>query len=221
MMRATTLKASAAEVAKVIGYYAGLAEDELRRDGKSRGPVDYYVDPHEPPGQWWGDGCEAVALVGEVQPEQLAALLEARHPGNGHKLGKAFGDRSARAFDATFSAPKSVSVAWALAPERWMRDEIVAAQDAAGSAALGLFQHQGAVTRRGAKGIHQLDTRGLVVALFRQHTSRTVDPHLHTHGLVWAKVQDPQGRWFSSMRGSSSSTSAQSAGSTPRLCEPS
>lgn len=195
-MRATTLKASAGEMAKVISYYAGLAEDQLRRDGKSRGPVDYYVDPDEPPGQWWGDGCEAVGLAGEVQPEQLAALLEARHPGGGRKLGKAFGDSSARAFDATFSAPKSVSVAWALAPEKWMRDEIAAAQDAAVIAALGLFQNLGAVTRRGAKGIHQLDTRGLVVALFRQHTSRTVDPHLHTHGLVWAKVQDRSGLWF-------------------------
>lgn len=196
-MRATTLKASAGEVAKVIGYYAGLAEDQLRRDGKSRGPVDYYVDPHEPPGQWWGDGCEGVGLVGEVQPEQLAALLEARHPGSGRKLGKAFGDTSTRAFDATFSVPKSVSVLWALSKDPWIRNEILAAQDAAVIATLGLVQHRGALTRRGAKGIHQVETRGLVVALFRQHTSRTVDPHLHTHALVWAKVQDLAGGWFS------------------------
>lgn len=43
-MRATTLNASAGEVAKVLGHYAGLAEDQLRWDGKC-GPVDYDVDP--------------------------------------------------------------------------------------------------------------------------------------------------------------------------------
>ena len=53
-MRATTLKAGGAGVAGLVGYYAGLAEDHLRRDGLSRGPVDYYLDPNEPPGRWWG-----------------------------------------------------------------------------------------------------------------------------------------------------------------------
>jgi hypothetical protein len=37
----------------------------------------------------------------------------------------------------------------------------------------------------------------VAVALFRQHTSRTADPQLHTHALVMAKVQDPTGRWLS------------------------
>ena len=35
------------------------------------------------------------------------------------------------------------------------------------------------------------------MALFRQHTSRTVDPQLHTHAVIVAKVQDPTGRWLS------------------------
>ena len=36
-----------------------------------------------------------------------------------------------------------------------------------------------------------------MAALFRQHTSRDVDPQLHTHAVIWAKVQDPAGKWLS------------------------
>jgi conjugative relaxase-like TrwC/TraI family protein len=195
-MRAVTLKAAGDAVAQLIGYYAGLARDQQRRDGAARGPVDYYLDPSEPPGCWWGSGRSAVGLNGEVLPEQLQALLEGRQPTTGATLGRRFGDRSARAFDATFSAAKSVSVLWALSPDPWVRAEVAAAHDAAVDAALGWLERHGAVTRRGRDGVDQVDTRGLVAALFRQHTSRTADPQLHTHAVIWAKVQDPTGRWL-------------------------
>ena len=68
MMRATTLKAGGTGVKALVDYYAGLAEDQLRRDGRSRGPMDYYLDPNEPPGRWWGEGCPAVGLSGDVRP---------------------------------------------------------------------------------------------------------------------------------------------------------
>ena len=102
---------------ELIDYYAGLARDQLRRDGVGRGPVDYYLDPDEPPGRWWGSGCAAVGLDGEVVPR--AAAGDAGGPSSrppAATLGRRFGDRSARGFDATFSAPKSVSVLWALTP---------------------------------------------------------------------------------------------------------
>ncbi len=196
-MRVTTLKTGGDGLAALIDYYAGLAADQLRRDGVSRGPVDYYLDPQEPPGRWWGEGCAAMELAGEVQPEQLAALLEARHPGHGGRLGRGFGAESARAFDATFSATKSVSLLWALSPDPWVRAEVLAAQDTAVVAALDWLEHHGAVTRRGTDGVDQVDTQGLVAALFRQHTSRTADPQLHTHAVIAAKVQDPTGKWLS------------------------
>jgi conjugative relaxase-like TrwC/TraI family protein len=195
-MRAVTLKAAGDAVAQLIGYYASLARDQQRRDGVARGPVDYYLDPAEPPGRWWGSGCAAVGVDGEVLPEQLQALLEGRHPATGATLGRRFGDRSARGFDATFSAAKSVSVLWALSADPWVRAEVAAAHDAAVDAALSWLEFHGAVTRRGRDGVDQVDTRGLVAALFRQHTSRTADPQLHTHAVIWAKVQDPTGRWL-------------------------
>jgi hypothetical protein len=90
-MRAVTLKAAGDGVAQLIGYYAGLARDRLRRDGVARGPVDYYLDPAEPPGRWGGSGLSAVGLDGEVLPEQLQSLLEGRHPATGATLGRRFG----------------------------------------------------------------------------------------------------------------------------------
>lgn len=195
-MRVKTLKASADHLDGLLEYYAGLAEDRAA-PGPARGPVDYYLDPDEPPGRWWGSGTPALGLEGEVTPDELRALLEGRHPVTGAKLGRGFGDASARGFDATFSAPKSVSALWALTPDRWVRAEVLAAHDAAVDAAIGWFEGYGAVTRRGTNGVDQVDTRGVAVARFRQHTSRTLDPQLHTHAIIASKVQDPTGTWLS------------------------
>ena len=153
--------------------------------------MDYYLDPDEPPGRWWGNGRHDLGLDGTVTGDELRSVLEGRHPRSGVRLGRSFGDKSARGFDATFSAPKSVSVLWALTPDPWVRAEVLAAHDAAVDAALGWFQTHGAVTRRGTDGVFQVDTQGVTAALFRQHTSRTVDPQLHTHAIISSKVQDP------------------------------
>ncbi len=40
------------------------------------------------------------------------------------------------------------------------------------------------------------ETGGLSVAMFRQSTSRADDPQLHTHVVISAKVQTPDGRWL-------------------------
>lgn len=107
MMRVTTLKASADKLSGLLAYYAGLAEDR-EPPGLGRGPVDYYLDPDEPPGRWWGGGREALGLSGTVEGADLRELLDARHPGTSDRLGRRFGDSSARGFDATFSAEVGV-----------------------------------------------------------------------------------------------------------------
>lgn len=196
VMRATTLKGNAGGTGALVAYYAGLA-DRPSAGGTARGPVDYYLDPDEPPGRWWGDGQAGLGVGGIVEGNELRAILEGRHPRTDTTLGRSFGERSTRGFDATFSAPKSVSVLWALSPDPWVRAEVLAAHDRAVDTALGWFQQHGAVTRRGTDGVHQVDTLGIAAAVFRQHTSRTVDPQLHSHALIVAKVQDPTGRWLS------------------------
>lgn len=181
MMRVTVLHAPGARVGAIAAYYGAAA---------------YYTDPDEPPGRWWGRGRAAVGLDGDVVQGQLELMLDARHPGTGDKVGRGYGDKSARGYDATFSAPKSVSVLWALADDPTVRQEVLAAHDAAVGAALGWIETHGNVTRRGTDGVHQVDARGLTVAVFRQHTSRTLDPQLHTHAVIWGKVQDTRGKWL-------------------------
>jgi len=125
MMRVTVLKApKGGGVSAIVRYLDPGAPQQS-------GPGDYYTDTPDPPGRWWGTGCDAAGLVGEVDPEQLERMLEARHPLDDRRLGRGFRESSARAYDATFSAPKSVSLLWALSPDENVRAEVVAAHDAA------------------------------------------------------------------------------------------
>ncbi len=41
-----------------------------------------------------------------------------------------------------------------------------------------------------------VDAEGIVAAAFRQHTSRALDPQLHTHLLIANRVKSPDGRWL-------------------------
>jgi hypothetical protein len=178
VMRVTVLKAAPGGVGAIVEYLAGPG----RAPAGASAAVDYYDDPGEPPGRWWGSGCAAVGLAGEVDPDDLARMLDAAHPGTGRQLGRGYSACSARGFDATFSAPKSVSLLWALTGDEAVRAEVLAAHDTAVEAALGWLETHGCVTRRGTDGVDQVDAGGLCVALFRQHTSRALDPQLHTHG---------------------------------------
>ena len=99
-------------------------------------------------------------------------------------------------FDATFSAPKSVSLLFALGDSELraqVRAAHVAAVEDAGSVYL---ENHAAFTRRGRNGVMITDTDGLVIARFEHRTSRALDPQLHSHCLVLNKVRDAQdGSW--------------------------
>ena len=96
-------------------------------------------------------------------------------------------------FDATFSAPKSVSVWWALTSD----PGLLAAHDRAVEAVLEHLERFGATTRVRINGGRLFpDVAGLTMAAFRQTTSREDDPQLHTHVVISTKVQTPDGRWW-------------------------
>jgi conjugative relaxase-like TrwC/TraI family protein len=101
--------------------------------------------------------------------------------------------RAVSGFDATFSAPKSLSVWWALSRD----DRVVEAHDVAVNAALAHLEQFGSTTRIRSNGgrLHP-DTNGLTIAAFRQTTSRADDPQIHTHAVISAKVQTSGGRWL-------------------------
>ncbi|HVM07022.1 MAG TPA: MobF family relaxase, partial [Acidimicrobiales bacterium] len=154
----------------------------------------YYLDAGEPPGLWLGKQADKWGLVGEVDPDVFLSLIEGTDPSGG-RLGRRYNDESVRGYDLTFSAPKSVSMLWALGDER-VAGESLAAHDVAVRAVLD-FVERHTTTRATINGaVQNVDADGLAIAVFRQHTSRMLDPQLHSHAVVSAKVCIPDGRWL-------------------------
>jgi len=184
MLRVTTLYASSA--AASAAYYASYLTDA----------------PGEVPGLWCGAQADGLGLAGPVTVEALETLLSGRHPVTATPLGRELVDRvtakgkvisAVSGFDATFSAPKSLSVWWALTGD----DRLLDAHDAAVTATLDHLEGFGSTTRIRANGgrVHP-ESQGLSMATFRQTTSRADDPQIHTHAVISAKVQTLDGRWL-------------------------
>lgn len=109
--------------------------------------------------------------------------------------------RAVAGYDFTFSAPKSVSVWWALADEPTRR-RIVAAHHAAIADTIALMEAQVAATRTGVDAtdgaVAQVDVDGLIATAFDHHDSRNGDPQLHTHVVIANKVRTClDGKWRS------------------------
>ncbi len=94
----------------------------------------------------------------------------------------------------TFSAPKSVSVLWALSePEE--RTAIEAAQRIAVLEATRHLEKEAAWSRRGQGGKCREQAACLLVAQFDHHTSRELDPQVHTHCFVFNMAPRKDGSW--------------------------
>ena len=134
-----------------------------------------------------------LGLEGDGHRAQMALLLDGVDPRTGEQLGQKPRPDGVRAYDLTFSAPKGVSVLAGIVGGDTER-EVIASHDAAVKAALGVLEER-ATTRSGKNGIHRVDAGGLTSLLVRHRTSRSLDPQLHTHALVFAKVPSADGRW--------------------------
>jgi conjugative relaxase-like TrwC/TraI family protein len=129
-------------------------------------------------------------------------LLEGRDPISDSRLGRELVDRvkangqvvrAVAWFDATFSAPKSLSVWWALTGD----DRLLEAHDAPSPPPWSTWSGSGRPPASAwmVARVHP-DTHGLTIARFRQSTSRDDDPQIHTHAVISAKVQTADGRWY-------------------------
>lgn len=154
------------------------------------GVEDYYLSSGESPGKWLGSGIEALGLAGEVEGDDLRAVLAGASPDG---AGLVRPGRRTPGFDLTFRAPKSVSLLHALGDPEIARD-VMAAHDRAVVEAVGYLERHACQTRRGAGGRVQLQGDGFVAAAFRHRTSRAGDPTLHTHVLI-ANLVQADGRW--------------------------
>jgi conjugative relaxase-like TrwC/TraI family protein len=167
-------------------------------DEVAKGIEDYYAGRGEAKGVWVGAGSAHERLRGEVEAEELARLFEGRHPRTGDSLGASYRVGPWRdvvtGWDLTFSAPKSVSVLWAVGGGD-VGMEVRDAHDAAVTAALRYLEEHAAFSRTGKAGVRQVDTHGFLAAAFVHRTSRAGDPQLHTHVLVSGRVRCDDGVW--------------------------
>jgi conjugative relaxase-like TrwC/TraI family protein len=157
---------------------------------------NYYLDADEPRGIWHGQAAGMLDLLGTVEDEAFLALMAGLDPRDPERLlGNGYSETSVRGFDVTASSPKSVSVLWAVGDD-WVRAEVLAAHDAAVAAVAGWIEAHAHTRFRMGGEVVVVDAEGIVAAGFRQHTSRALDPQLHTHLVVANRVKSPDGRWL-------------------------
>ena len=173
----------------------------------ARAAAEYYgkylaKDAHEIPGRWTGRQAPDLDLIGDVSVDDLSDVLAGLDPRTGDPLGRPLLDRitadgktipAVGGFDATFSAPKSLSIWWGLTGD----ERLAECHDIAVRAAASAIEKYGSTTRIRSNGRRMhVDTNGLTMAVFRQSTSRADDPQLHSHVIISSKVQTPDGRWY-------------------------
>jgi conjugative relaxase-like TrwC/TraI family protein len=179
-------------VGKVGPANAGYYQSEV-----VQGLEDYYGGDGEAPGRWIGRADLVGAVAGGLVTAVDAALvLEARSAPDGTRLGKTnVTERSVTAFDLTFSAPKSVSVLYALGDA----DVVIAVEDAhtrAVEQAIASVSPRIAYTRTGHAGAAVVDAEGVFGIRYRHRTSRALDPQLHDHVLISNAVRTlSDGEW--------------------------
>jgi len=166
---------------------------------------NYWKQGDTIPGEWRGRLAEKFGLAGAVGAEEFARLSEGQHPQTGEQLvrhravheyktedGRAVAPVEHRAgWDATFSAPKSVSLTALVGGDDRVRE---AHREAVNVALTELERY----TQARIGGYHAAETTGkFVAATFEHDTARPVDgyaaPQLHTHAVVFNMTERGNG----------------------------
>ncbi|HET8955092.1 MAG TPA: MobF family relaxase [Solirubrobacterales bacterium] len=176
----------------------------------AEGGDDYYSKPGEAPGQWKGGLAAELGLHGEVDRDAYAALLAGKNPVTGEALlrrpePRVFVDASGRTrqkepilgYDIRFSAPKSVSVLWAVgSPD--LQLAIERSFDQAVEAGVSYLEAHACYVQRGKGGVEIEPGEGFLSMSFLHRSSRAGDPALHAH-VVTANMTraEADGKWLS------------------------
>ena len=195
-----------------------VGQEAYQLSGVAQSLDDYYTGAGEAAGRWVGAGAELLGLDGEVDPDDLRAVLAGIAPGTGGLTPNGETPRShARrvpGFDLTFKAPKSVSVLYGVSDDPRIQAAIIEAGQNAVADALAWLEREAINVRRGsgdevylanlaqkdpeaaaAARIRTVPAHGVVAAAFRHRNSRAGDPLLHWHTLVANLAPGPDGRW--------------------------
>jgi len=171
----------------------------------------YYADGAQVHGEWQGRLAEHFGLRGQVGDDQFKRLSEGRHPWSGEQLveqrlphshktqeGKTVSSMGHRAgWDATFSAPKSVSLTALVGNDLRVRE---AHREAV---RIAINEVEKYVQARIGGNRPPETTRSWAVAKFEHDTARPVDgysaPQLHTH-VVFFNMTKTEGGEYRAMQ---------------------
>jgi conjugative relaxase-like TrwC/TraI family protein len=158
-------------------------------------------------GQWIGEGARRLGLSGVTNESEFVNLCRNLHPQSGEQLtprlnskrvnmdkdGNVRESANRRVFyDFTLSPPKSVSIAALVGNDQ----RIIEAHDEAVQIAMRQLQTYAATRVRKQNQYSQRATGNVVGAVFRHDTSRALDPHLHSHCILFNATWDAtEGRW--------------------------
>lgn len=162
---------------------------------------DYYAQGQKVSGEWLGRGAEILGLRGQVKEADFFALCEGQNPSTGERLtarrnsrrqenGQSVANRRVF-YDFTLSPPKSVSVVALMQDDR-----ISEIHTRAVRAALDELEKRAEARVRKSDQQGERRTGNVIAATFCHDTSRELDPHLHTHCVVFNATLDPvEQRW--------------------------
>jgi conjugative relaxase-like TrwC/TraI family protein len=175
---------------------AGQAQTYHKKEFTSK-EQSYWARGQEIEGEWQGRLAVKYGLSGSVKAEEFALLSQGQHPITGeqlirHRAAQNYekADGSTRktsehraGWDATFSAPKSVSLTALVGGDVRVRE----AHRESVRIALNELERY---TQARIGGKHPAETTGkLVAAKFEHDTARPVDgyaaPQLHTHAVIF------------------------------------
>lgn len=168
---------------------------------------DYYMEGRMVSGEWIGDGAKKLNLSGVTSEKDFINLCRNVNPQTGKQLtprmnGKRisvdangvtheFANRRVF-FDFTLSPPKSVSIAALVGNDK----RIIEAHDKAIRQAMAQFEVFAATRVRLDGQYDYRRTSNLVGTVFRHDTSRALDPHLHSHCILFNATFDAkENRW--------------------------
>jgi len=150
---------------------------------------DNYYTQEE--GLWYGKGAEALGLSGEVAHKDFESLEHGFDPVTGKKL---VSIEKRGGTDLTFSAPKSISIAYEIGDEQ-TRAAVLAAHQAAVFKTLDEVQNYSQMREQKFLTREIKNTNNLVISAHTHDTNRELEPQLHTHAFVFNMTQDENGKW--------------------------
>ena len=183
---------------------AASADYYMHSQASFRPPDEYYTGGEEPDGIWWNpsalfeSGEHSLNDLSVVDSADFYKLYNGFHPRTGEKLTQNSGSaKRCPAYDLTFNADKTISALWAMADPELRAEIEMAHNDAVQVALEDIVSKYCSNTRIADKdrNIH-IVSADLMAALFQHGASRSGDPHLHTHCVIFNVARTHRdGKW--------------------------